>query len=424
MSKLSKRVTINEPEIRKELGLDKNTTNRYRLSGETLEKYFELIGNYNSEKVENTTLPNDYESQPFVLSAWNKDTGKIMSIDEFCKCYNLPREDVSSYKFLPHHYSEPSYNIVFKERVEEQAEKEIDFESIFKGKIKPVKIENNPPKIALFDRVVYTDTHIAMEPDKTGYSLYGGKWDEEEVNERLEIFVNKILKEQESDVLYLDDLGDFMDGYNGFTTRGGHALPQNMDNETAYDVGLRFKVKKADALMKRYNKIIFRNICEDNHGGSFGYMVNKAFKEIMKCKYPKNVEVINQRKFIDYYKVGNNVFITTHGKDSKDLKYGFKPVLDTKQIEKISDYIDEHHLNTPGAIIEFSKGDSHQYLFDNSSSDKFNYYNYPAFSPSSSWVQTNFKKGISGFVCFNYYKDGSKSINDHIFEWKRKQEVA
>jgi hypothetical protein len=418
MSQDKKRVTIKDPLIRSKLNLKPNADFRYRLKGKKLKRYFEILESIESEKVENNTSDNDYESDPFVLSAWNKDTGKLMTIDEFCECYNMPRNLVASWKFLPHHYKEPTFHIVFKPSIEEKTEKEIDFSKLLKG-IKPVKVEKKSPKIALFDRVVYTDAHIAMEPNKNGYSLYGGVWDEEEVNDRLEIFVNKIIAEQESNVLYLDDLGDFMDGYDGFTTRGGHSLPQNMDNERAFDVGLSFKVKKADALMKHYDRIVFRNICEDNHGGSFGYMVNKAFKELMKVKYPKNVEVINQRKFIDHYKVDKFVFITTHGKDSKDLKFGFKPVLDAKQIEKISDYIDEHYLNTPGAIIEFSKGDSHQYLFDNSSSDKFNYYNYPAFSPSSGWVQTNFKKGISGFVCFNYYKDKSKSINDHIFEWKR-----
>jgi hypothetical protein len=39
-------------------------------------------------------------------------------------------------------------------------------------------------------------------------------------------------------------------------------------------------------------------------------------------------------------------------------------------------------------------------LFDYCSSDEFDYFNFPAFSPSSEWVQTNFKKGRSGFVFF------------------------
>jgi len=72
------------------------------------------------QKVENktTTSDNDYKpSEVFYLSALNKETGKILTIEEYCEKYNLNYKDVSSYKFLPHHYAEPSYNIVFKEKV-------------------------------------------------------------------------------------------------------------------------------------------------------------------------------------------------------------------------------------------------------------------------------------------------------------------
>ena len=119
---------------------------------------------------------------------------------------------------------------------------------------------------------------------------------------------------------------------------------------------------------------------------------------------------------------GKNCFILTHGKDGKNLKFGFKPILDAKQIEKIDNYIKEHKLHD--YIIEFSKGDSHQKIFDESTSDVFDYYNYPAFSPSSEWVQTNFKKGFSGFEFFNFKEDGSKIHIPYKFTWnKNRNEV-
>ena len=37
-------------------------------------------------------------------------------------------------------------------------------------------------------------------------------------------------------------------------------------------------------------------------------------------------------------------------------------------------------------------------LFDYATAQDFNYMNYPALSPASEWVQTNFKKGLRGFV--------------------------
>ena len=209
----------------------------------------------------------------------------------------------------------------------------------------------------------------------------------------------------------INDLGDFMDGYNGMTTRGGHELPQNMDNQKAFDVALTFKITLVDALVQYYDKIEIVNICNDNHSGAFGYIVNSAFKSYIELKY-KNVSVINQRKFIDHYLVQNRCFILTHGKDDKSLKFGFKPHLDAVQIEKIKNYIDEYKLHC--YQIEFSKGDSHQLLFDLTSSTAFEYQNFGAFSPPSDWVKVNFKNTKSSFTTFNYYVS-QKTINNYIF---------
>jgi hypothetical protein len=290
---------------------------------------------------------------------------------------------------------------------------EIDFLSIFKDKITPLNIKHsNDWDLSLFDRAVFTDVHIGMDVNKDGYSLYDGVWNETEIFNRLEIFVNEIVKSQKSQTLFLNDLGDFMDGFDGFTTRGGHALPQNMDNQKAFDIGLKFKILMIDELLKYYTKINVVNICNDNHAGSFGYIVNSAFKTYIDLKYPNNVTITNQRKFIDHYTIENRCFILTHGKDDKSLKFGFKPQIDPTQIEKIKNYIDEYKLHN--YEIEFSKGDSHQLIFDLTSSTAFEYQNFGAFSPPSDWVKTNFKNTKSSFTIFNYY-DKQKTINNYIF---------
>ena len=294
---------------------------------------------------------------------------------------------------------------------------EIDFKSIIK---KYVKKSNKLPKSIntgnyLFDRLVYTDVHVGMETNSNGFSLYGGLWNEDVINKNLDIMISHILDNKKSNILFIDDLGDFMDGWDGETVRKGHKLQQNMDNEKAFDIGFAFKVRLIDALSAHYSKIICNNICNDNHAGSFAYVVNKPFKIFSEFKY-KHVKVNNIRRFIDHYTIGNNCFILSHGKDGKNLKFGFKPILDAKQSEKIDNYIKEHKLYDYD--IEFSKGDSHQKIFDESTSDSFNYYNYPAFSPSSEWVQTNFKKGMSGFEFFNFKECGNKSHHPYKFKWK------
>lgn len=66
------------------------------------------------------------EPEPFVLCAWDFDTGKMMDIDQYCSHYNLPRENVFNYRLVSH-TGTPFYNISFKETV---AISSVDFESL------------------------------------------------------------------------------------------------------------------------------------------------------------------------------------------------------------------------------------------------------------------------------------------------------
>lgn len=297
---------------------------------------------------------------------------------------------------------------------EQKEVEDIDFFNLFRDEIKPITLKKDKEfkSSALFDRLVITDIHIGMDVNKDGYALYDGEWNEEKLFERLEIAVNHTIQNKKSNTLVIHDLGDYLDGFDGYTTRGGHKLPQNMDNQQMFDIGLKFKIVLVDSLLPHFEKIQFVNICNDNHAGSFGYIVNSAFKAYIELKYQEGIEVINQRRFIDHYIVENRCFILTHGKDDKSLKFGFKPILDSPQIEKIKNYIDEHRLHSHK--IEFSKGDSHQLILDFTSSTSFEYQNFGAFSPPSDWVKTNFKNSISCFTHFNYY-DTQKSISNYIF---------
>lgn len=295
----------------------------------------------------------------------------------------------------------------------EEVEKEIDFTAIYKDLVTPVKV--SPPQAktdGLFDRLIFSDVHVGMEVNKTGFAMYGGKWDEEELMERLDKMVAWTLLNQKCDVLHIHDLGDFMDGFNGETTRGGHKLPQNMDNQKAFDTGLRFKVRLIDSLINHYSKIVCVNITNDNHGGAFTYMVNSAFKAFIELKY-ENVQVDNQREFMKHYIADNKAFVLCHGKDEQHLKFGFKPQIDDKQIKKISDYIDR--FIPFGIPVEFSKGDSHYWLYDYSASRKFSYKNFPSFAPPSDWVKTNFNDSISGFSFENHWENGQISDNNYVF---------
>jgi len=359
------------------------------------------------------------DSDSFEMKAWDDD-GNLMDIEKFCEYHNLPIEHIKKYKLVSHTGS-PYFNIEFKP-VDMDFE-DTDFEEIIKEavgrNITPLRIySGNPTSDSIFNRAVYTDTHVGLNPNPKGISQYGGKWDREELFERCDYMINKIIDNQTSDILIVDDLADFVDGQDGFTTRGGHKLPQNMSNREVFDNGFDFKVRLVDKLSPRFASVKFNSVTNGNHCGDMGYYVNKAVKQFVEQRYP-NVDFNIHETFLSHYFMGNHCFIVTHGKDMDHMKFGFKPHIDTKQIDKIESYIKHHKLYNQSKFIHVCKGDSHQALFDMSSSDDWDYMNYPAFAPSSDWVQTNFSKGRSGFVIEEYaVNHNDKSIKPYWFEWK------
>jgi len=391
---MNRKLTLTQDEITL-LGLTHSTVkNRYRLTQEQIEQVYEYRG----------------------LREENSD-----GIVDACNNVGVSPKDVKMIWLKTKSESVRVENPYYEEKQEREVVDILgNFLAKFEPLLKPIEIK----KVSVlglsnsFDRLVFTDTHIGMTPNEDGYSLYGGKWDKEEVEDRLIRIVSHAMYNQKSNTLYIDDLGDFFDGFDGKTVRREHDLPQNMGNQEAFDLGFSFKRRMIEAFLLTYDKVICHNVCESNHSASFDYIANSAIKTYMEACHKGRVEVYNHRKFIEHYNVGKYIFILSHGKDSKNLKFGFKPHLDAIQEGKINNYIDEHFLLQKDVVIEFSKGDSHQYLFDNSTSDRFNYYNYPALSPSSNWVQTGYKKGKSGIVFFNYNEEG-KLFSELFFNWKR-----
>ena len=407
----------------KTLGLSvKETSNRYTVTLEQADvlKSLRLEAKKTTVKVntKSDTTTTDYKmDEGDVMSAINPETGKVMDMDAYCKYYNLPRNQVRSWKLLTH-TKFPIYNIVFKEVETEISEESIDFEDIFKRHainiVEPQPepdVYPNPDKMnSGFDRLVYTDVHIAMDTNANGTSMYASPWNKEVIMRTVRDMCYKAIDCKRSNMIAVDELGDFLDGFNGYTTRGGHKLPQNMTDEEAFDLGVEVKMEIADILLSSFDHVMFNNICNDNHAGSFGYFVNSAFGSIVERKYGKRVICNNYRNFINHYVINNIAMIITHGKDEDTLKFGFKPILDSKGLEKIDQYCKQNGLYKYDKIV-FSKGDSHQCMFDMATSDDFYYFNYPALSPSSQWVQNNFKKGRRGFVLEHWDSEQQVTMN-------------
>lgn len=347
-------------------------------------------------------------------SAWSAEKNRFYTIEEYCDTYGLDKNSVKSSKLVSHNASHMVYNIAFFTD-DEEAVLEVDnhLDEIIQKYITPIKTGNKVEvkNTDFFDRLVYTDVHVAMNVQgKDGDPLYDGKWDKEEVLNRLNAMATHVKTFKTSNTLIIDDLGDMMDGMGGQTTRKGHELPQNMNDKEAFDLALQFKISLVDSLVEDFDTITCNNVTNDNHSGVFSYFVSSAVKGILEQRYPDKVKVNSIKRFMHHYSVGNHTFVICHGKDIGEQKFGFKPKLDAIQAEKIDQYCKEHKLYN-GNFIEFSKGDSHQAIYDDTTSNDFSYYNYPAFSPPSNWVGTNFKKSRSGFNFFNIKKEENLKIS-------------
>ena len=335
-----------------------------------------------------------------------KDHSNDMGVDERDVDSGWLKSKEASIHFKNPAFKQPEFRV-----------EDIDWATITNGVLAPETYKDrqdcNAPYRGIFDRLVYTDVHIGMKIPDT--AQYGGVWNREEVMSKLSQMIGYVIANQKSDVLIVDDLGDFMDGMGGKTVRKMHDLPQNMTDQEAFDVGLEFKLRLARELFSRYKTIHFHNVCEDNHAGAFGYTVNSAFKHVADNIF-EGVTVDNYKKFINHYKIGDNTFILCHGKDGRNLKFGFKPHISANGLGKINNYIDMEYLMKKDGRIEFSKGDSHVELFDKATPNRFSYFNYPAFCPASDWVQTNFVPKDYGFYFFNYSGTNRYQINPYYFE--------
>lgn len=369
--------------------------------------------------LENETVTETNQYKPEVVSnmpsAWCADKKRFYTIEEFCDVYGLDKNTVKSSKLVSHNQSHMTYNIAFFSDDEEailDVDKHLD--EIIQKYITPVKLETpvvTPSSEDFFDRLVYSDVHIAMDVQgKDGDPLYDGKWDREEVMERLNKMITHVKTFKSSRTLIIDDLGDLLDGLGGQTTRKGHELPQNMNDKEAFDLALEFKLSLVDSLVEDFDTIICNNITNDNHSGVFSYFASSAVKQILEQRYPNRVFVNSIKRFIHHYSIDKHTFVISHGKDIGEQKFGLKPALNAVQIEKIDQYCKEHKLYN-GNFIEFSKGDSHQAIYDDTSSNDFSYYNYPAFSPPSNWVKINYKNSKSGFNFFNIHRQQNLKIS-------------
>ena len=246
-------------------------------------------------------------------------------------------------------------------------------------------------------------------------ALYKRKYDEHIFHSRMVSICNKVLEyfhiHGKFDELVIADLGDSLDGFNGFTTRGGHKLPQNLSNKEAARVHFFTHKWFYETLIKANiaNKITILNVTNDNHAGDFGWHACFGLEQYATVAWPE-VKFINQEEFLGHYVVYDRAFIITHGKDKKNRFKGF-PLRINADIESfVIDYArDRKVINHE---LHLRKGDLHMNDLD-CSRIKMSYFNIGSVFGASDWIMDNFSDSRPSCV-FELVTEGSKDIDPKI----------
>jgi hypothetical protein len=243
--------------------------------------------------------------------------------------------------------------------------------------------------------IVYlSDMHVGA--DVSHYSIYSNPYNEVVINDRFQKILDFIYKTTTNfkvSNLVVCNLGDSLDGYNGQTTRGGHSLPQNLNNKDQYKTYISAMLDFFQNLYTSGQFSTIRYYCVEggNHDGDFGYLANQALVASIQYLFPEiNATIFD--KFIDYLYVGSQTFILCHGKDAKDMFKNMPLTLNDKVTNQINEFIDYEGLHGP---IHFIKGDLHQTATTYAS--RFRYKSVGSFFGSSEWIHKNF--GLTKAVC-------------------------
>ena len=236
--------------------------------------------------------------------------------------------------------------------------------------------------------VYLSDMHIGA--DVSRYSVYENNFTYETARERLQkiaLKIQEIALTTGCTNVIVCNIGDSLDGYNGETTRGGHLLPQNMNNKDQFKNYLQMMTEFFGTISGCgvFNNIKYYAVEGGNHDGDFGFAANKALEAMLSILNP-SIEVTIFEKYIEHFKVENHTFILCHGKDAKDVFKNMPLVLNDKTENQINEYLDYNEIY--GKNTHFIKGDLHQTAV--TFGKRFRYKSVASFFGSSEWIHKNF----------------------------------
>ena len=164
-------------EIAKALGLKENKTDKYRIPDDVWERVKEVKNNVGLVKANAVTqvlvqnIPY-YWDKSKEISAFVKNP--LYKTQEETETENIFQTFLSNFKKI--------------------------IETIEPLELKEVIYNTH------FDKIVFSDAHVGMNPNPDGYSLYGGKWDEIELFKCFTEMYNLSVMNQKSNVLYIEKM--------------------------------------------------------------------------------------------------------------------------------------------------------------------------------------------------------------------------
>jgi hypothetical protein len=270
-------------------------------------------------------------------------------------------------------------------------------EKLIKENVTPYQPKDTEPSTNDMMLSVFTsDKHIGARTPFN--SLYSNDYDREEVFDRHDKMIDRLLEQKKKFGKFKKfcyfDLGDALDGADNKTVRGGHSLPQNMDDREQVDTFIEVTIMTIDALVKNdiADEIWFIATSNDNHAGSFGHGALRAIQMYIEAKHPELVKTFVTGKPLDHITFGKHTIIFGHGKDDHDMKSGLPLNLDIKTENFINDYIDRKRIRSK--YVHVQKGDLHQSSINYGK--KFRYCNNMSMYGSSKWIHSNFGSGKAG----------------------------
>jgi hypothetical protein len=355
-----------------------------------LEKKGLLLDNLIEEVTSNTEYIKPIQTTPFID---NIPSEEDLAQTDY-RVNNVPQAPpgfiVSSYKTM----RGGEIADIWHKRIEgeEISDSTINWDNI----IKSLKTEIKPEKLNFktdgdCEQILcISDVHCGMKAKD---------WNKEIMFERFKTILSYTKKDSFVTVLFL---GDGIDGLGKSTVRGGHTLPQDMNNQEqilnlvkAFQIlfdGLAEQVKSG-----RIKGFDFNSVYESNHSGDMDHVVASFLKMWLEVKYPEVTCDLANEVWAGFEMNGYTIFYT-HGKDAHNAKYGLPMNLVDKSELYLCQMLKNYGKELDPRKTIIISGDLHTQAMNQGKF--FKYYKVPAMSPSSDWVVANYGYSVPGVQYF------------------------